>query len=735
MYFQKKNNHNSFLQKKHNDGNVFFQTKLSINQPNDFYEQEADEVSEKVMRMSMSKIENTFFKPANISSIKSNTNVNRKCTECEEEELQRKEDNNGELEANKELESFVGGLSSGGDALPNDTRNFFEPRFGYDFSNVKVHTNSEANKSAQSINALAYTSGKNIVFNKNQYSPETESGKKLLGHELTHVVQQGNWLNNNINKIQLSRESDMIDYYTSLLGNLDEAGLGSQLVQHAIRGDYDFVQRVLDELGSTDRDDVSYEFMHAASDNIIQSFVRNESGRSMLDRLFDELTSGNISNDEQAQADRIISNKTQILTSPVQFDQAVNSRSLKFFPFRLPGITVYDDASISAERREHGRIWIKLPVRVLGTSMFAEQTRTLPSEVFTSGIEIPETEIIGVKMYDLGGIPVFKPALFLIQLSNVTDITILQNIVEVAGIALTFGSGSLAATATSRLGQLAIFADRVAFGVGVITTIIREHRGWIIERFGDPGQEFLRYIDIVNSVVALYGGARALIGMGQLLGGFYRSINNWRQALPRVNPQLSQSEQEVVRQITRHAEDTLQDIEQIQVPAAGSAPEAAAATPSRGFDPEGRLPRRTERVVLNQGNAPTCGPVSCGMVIDTMGNRYELAQLVLEAGPMGTPLDRMLSIIRRHNINADMRLNLTVDLLAEATRNGNPAIAVIRTNTPGQALHAIVIDGITTRLGQRVVAIRNPWGLQYFELVEVFERSFIGQGITINFSF
>jgi hypothetical protein len=66
-----------------------------------------------------------------------------------------------------------------------------ESRFGYDFSHVKIHTNEIAAKSAQSINALAYTSGSNIVFNNGQYSPTTLAGQKLLAHELTHTIQQG----------------------------------------------------------------------------------------------------------------------------------------------------------------------------------------------------------------------------------------------------------------------------------------------------------------------------------------------------------------------------------------------------------------------------------------------------------------------------------------------------------------------------------------------------------------
>ena len=68
--------------------------------------------------------------------------------------------------------------------------NFFNQKMGYDFSNVKIHTDAVAAKSASSINAQAYTTGNHIVFNQNQYHPETTDGKKLLAHELTHVVQQ-----------------------------------------------------------------------------------------------------------------------------------------------------------------------------------------------------------------------------------------------------------------------------------------------------------------------------------------------------------------------------------------------------------------------------------------------------------------------------------------------------------------------------------------------------------------
>jgi Domain of unknown function (DUF4157) len=160
----------------------FVQPKLTINQPNDVHEQEADAMADKVMRMEQPGMQ---LKPLSIST------VQRKCTHCEDEEkAQRKEMNEQETHADANLENYVGKLGSSGTPLSNKARNFYEPRFGYDFSQVKIHTDTVAAKSAQSINALAYTSGNNIVFNQGQFSPDTDSGKRLLGHELTHVVQQ-----------------------------------------------------------------------------------------------------------------------------------------------------------------------------------------------------------------------------------------------------------------------------------------------------------------------------------------------------------------------------------------------------------------------------------------------------------------------------------------------------------------------------------------------------------------
>jgi hypothetical protein len=93
-------------------------------------------------------------------------------------------------QAPENLSMMQNALRSSGQPLDSRTRAYMEPRFGHDFSRVRVHTNVAATESARELDALAYTVGPNIVFADSQYSPDTLGGRKLLAHELTHVVQQ-----------------------------------------------------------------------------------------------------------------------------------------------------------------------------------------------------------------------------------------------------------------------------------------------------------------------------------------------------------------------------------------------------------------------------------------------------------------------------------------------------------------------------------------------------------------
>lgn len=110
------------------------------------------------------------------------------CDGCSKKRLQRRAANQS---VSAEVPSVVHEvLRSSGQPLDIGTRNFMETGFGHDFSQVRVHTDAKAAESAHSVNALAYTVGRNIVFAQEQYQPATPSGRHLLAHELTHIVQQ-----------------------------------------------------------------------------------------------------------------------------------------------------------------------------------------------------------------------------------------------------------------------------------------------------------------------------------------------------------------------------------------------------------------------------------------------------------------------------------------------------------------------------------------------------------------
>jgi zinc D-Ala-D-Ala carboxypeptidase len=148
------------------------QAKLAINEPGDRYEQEADRVSEQVMRMDAPDIARTA-PPA----------IQRLGTGAQETFA-------GGGHAQPQVEAKVEAVG-GGQRLTKQQRSFFEPRFGADFSQVRIHADSGADAAARAVGALAYTRGSDIVFRSDQYRPDTPAGGPLLAHELTHVVQQG----------------------------------------------------------------------------------------------------------------------------------------------------------------------------------------------------------------------------------------------------------------------------------------------------------------------------------------------------------------------------------------------------------------------------------------------------------------------------------------------------------------------------------------------------------------
>ena len=159
---------------------LLVQPRLRFGAPNDKCEQEADRVADRVMRMP----EPTVQSVAGIDAAPANKE------EREQEELLQARTTGGVPDVPASVQTQIDSMRGGGQPLPEASRQFFETHFGHDFSQVRIHTDSQATDSARTINAVAYTVGSDIAFAAGQYSPDTQQGKSLLAHELSHVVQQ-----------------------------------------------------------------------------------------------------------------------------------------------------------------------------------------------------------------------------------------------------------------------------------------------------------------------------------------------------------------------------------------------------------------------------------------------------------------------------------------------------------------------------------------------------------------
>ena len=171
-----------------NSGRI--QAKLRINSPGDRYEQEADRVADRIIGMPEPQT-GREHEPVR-SDGTGQPVIQRMCAACAEEEqrLQTKSKDALRRTVTPSLESDIRAMRGGGHPLSAAARQFFEPRFGEDFSEVRIHNDFQAAGLARSINARAFTSGRDIAFAPGEYAPTTRSGQRLLAHELTHVLQQ-----------------------------------------------------------------------------------------------------------------------------------------------------------------------------------------------------------------------------------------------------------------------------------------------------------------------------------------------------------------------------------------------------------------------------------------------------------------------------------------------------------------------------------------------------------------
>jgi len=194
------------------------QKKLSIGSANDSYEMEADRVADQVMKMSepsphiahtgaLIQKKGTHYEPQMQPLAETITPL-----------IQRSSTENGGM-ASDHIESQINSSKGGGSSMDSGTQSFMENRFGADFSNVKIHTGSEAVQMSRDLNAQAFAVGNDIYFNEGKYNPASDNGKHLLAHELTHTIQQGGEIGR---KVQRYRDSGAFNFGKSDTKTLKE---------------------------------------------------------------------------------------------------------------------------------------------------------------------------------------------------------------------------------------------------------------------------------------------------------------------------------------------------------------------------------------------------------------------------------------------------------------------------------------------------------------------------------
>jgi len=152
------------------------QPKLTVSTPGDRHEQEADDVADRVLRM-----------PADSTVLSSTFSLQR--PESHDTKLKRELKTDDSTGVGKVATDFTSRLGAGA-PLDTASRRYFEPRFGQSFDNVRIHNGPEAAAAAATVKARAFTLGNDIVFGAGEHRPESQHGKRLLAHELTHVLQQ-----------------------------------------------------------------------------------------------------------------------------------------------------------------------------------------------------------------------------------------------------------------------------------------------------------------------------------------------------------------------------------------------------------------------------------------------------------------------------------------------------------------------------------------------------------------
>jgi hypothetical protein len=510
------------------------QTKLRINEPGDVYEQEADRVAEQVLAKPLHP--HVSSAPPRIQRFTGQASGHADTAPASVDQV----------------------LASPGRPLEAALRQDMEQRFGYDFSRVRVHAGAAAEQSARDVDAHAYTVGQSIVFDAGRFAPGTHEGRRLLAHELTHVVQQTGGSPVISREANIQRDSSEAspfpepkDLVKAHLGDLvmkKYTRIAKRLVQivatHPQPARYlqDFFAYANEEISGAE-DNIGAEMVEGLTEGQLDALAATEEGRYALTLIYKAIITGDASDYERKHANLVLFAKAR-LDSPDKFAELTthqrDGRKTRIFPVRFMRVTGGDYAPPEVTLRPDGMLRVKYPLQSK-TPMFAQDIRTL-GDVFGAGDLVNVNQVVGIRDYESGGTVQYLPALALIDYANRATESTGGKIIEVSAIAATFGfGGGLVAGGRAAAGELAAaritytaiwgarikkgmqILDTVANVVGIAAFIINEQREWISKKLGAPGRFLVHCADVASSAVAIYGFARLAQGGAKMMNDFRKA--------------------------------------------------------------------------------------------------------------------------------------------------------------------------------------------------------------------
>jgi hypothetical protein len=506
-------------------------------------------------------------------------------------------------------------LSSPGHPLAADVRAFYESRFDRDFGAVRVHTDAQAASSANAVQAAAFAVGRDLVFGRDAFQPDTANGRRLIGHELAHIAQQpatavpsGQLLTVGSPDDQAEREADAAVNDAGIAASwprmahaspgvlwrqlntpLGQGGGFGGLMQRdrqaltqgrsieqpprvpaAIQGGPDRIVELDDAALSSANVEQRLAMLEAlirtfwtggTEEEAIIRIVRTtplHQAKTLLRALGDHTVDGKRFLDE---LDRVVdfSNNLELHTALSELRMkamgaAKGGPALAAAPV-LPWHDVMgffeDDAVFSVSRPSADKVRVEYPARVHHSRDFAAEIQRLPVELFTSGFDYEPDQILVIHDYDSGR---FVPV--------VAE--------ELAGYSAAGVRGFLGHAATAASFAVPVSAARTALGKAVVFTLERafpaafllidENRLNIVKWFPNWGPRMLYFADLVKAGVGVYGIARFAVSGRQLFRS-WKQVRQARKALEGI--EASAEAERVAAALEREADRIFDEVDKL----------------------------------------------------------------------------------------------------------------------------------------------------------------------------